>query len=190
MDGRFHGKRRQNEWQLGVPLWLRKPPKRAIIALNCRSCMFFLVSYGLTQSCLVPLLTAFPQAFPLFTALSRVRRAVPLAPQQLFKVEDQGTEPLGQPEQWLLPWWLMSWVMNIYQSAWGFCNNPRTGNPELTQPGCPGIIEGFWIVLTWDKPRTPSKNIMSFICICDCICLWKGWNFEHGLKPFIFALGG
>ena len=64
--------------------------------------MFFLVSYGLTQSCLVPLLTAFPQAFPLFTTLSRVRRAVPLAPQQLFKVEDQGTEPLGQPEQWLL----------------------------------------------------------------------------------------
>ena len=55
-----------------------------------------------------------------------------------FRESDQ----VSRREQWLLnPGWLMiSWGILLPFIYWGFFDNPRTGNPELNQPGFNGMM--------------------------------------------------
>ena len=94
-----------------------------------------------------------------------------------FRESDQ----VSRREQWQLnPGWLMiSWGILLPFIYWGFFDNPRTGNPELNQPGFNGMIEGCISHCSHGKNLETSFKQMGKIVVIDAVVPSHRWKSIH-----------
>ena len=109
----------------------------------------------------------------------------------------QGSGEPSTSEQWLrsTPVWVMiSWGF-YYTEYIGDYNNPRTGNPELNQPGFNGIRKGVWTLLKfamipgWTRKCPRLLSLKWFKTHTDLALIWLWCALETVTSEF-FVLQG